>query len=126
MGYFYIACTIIFTVYGQLILKWRIVQYGALPELFSDKIVFLFKLLFDPFIFSGFISAFVASLFWMAAMTKFEVSYAYPIILAGLLLLTTLLGIILLGESIQIDKFAGILLILLGVFIMYSNSTNIS
>jgi len=91
-----------------------------LPELFSDKIVFLFKLLFDPFIFSGFVSAFVASFFWMAAMTKFEVSYAYPIIVSGLLLLTTLLGIVLLDELIQLRKVAAILLILLGVFVMYS------
>ncbi|RKZ46509.1 MAG: hypothetical protein DRR08_33270 [Candidatus Parabeggiatoa sp. nov. 2] len=126
MGYIYIFGTIFFTVYGQLILKWRIVQYGALPELFSDKIAFLFKLLFDPFIFSGFVSAFIASLFWMAAMTKFEVSYAYPIILSGLLLLTTLLGIVLLDESIQSGKVVGILLILLGVFVIYSNSPNIS
>jgi len=126
MGYIYIFGTIFFTVYGQLILKWRIVQYGALPELFSDKIAFLFKLLFDPFIFSGFVSAFIASLFWMAAMTKFEVSYAYPIILSGLLLLTTLLGIVLLDESIQSGKVVGILLILLGVFVIYLNSPNIS
>ena len=126
MGYFYIFGTICFTVYGQIILKWRIVQYGALPELFSDKIFFLFKVLFDPFILSGFVSAFVASFFWMAAMTKFEVSYAYPIIVSGLLLLTTLLGIVLLGESIQSGKVIGILLILLGVFVMFSNSPNIS
>lgn len=38
MGYIYIFGTIFFTVYGQLILKWRIVQYGALPETLADKI----------------------------------------------------------------------------------------
>jgi len=53
-------------------------------------------------------------------MTKFEVSYAYPIIVSGLLLLTTLLGIVLLDELIQLRKVAAILLILLGVFVMYS------
>lgn len=125
MGYFYIFGTVFFTVYGQLILKWRIVQYGILPELFSDKIIFLFRLLFDPFIFSGFFSAFVASFFWMAAMTKFEVSYAYPIILSGLLLLTSSLGIFLLNESITYSKMAGILFILTGVLIMYLNTSNI-
>ena len=78
MGFFYIFGTIFFTVYGQLILKWRISGFGQLPEATMDKVVFLLKLLFDPFIFSGFASAFIASLFWMAAMTKFDVSYAYP------------------------------------------------
>ena len=28
MGYLYIAGTVLFTVYGQLVLKWRIVNYG--------------------------------------------------------------------------------------------------
>jgi len=125
-GYLYILGTVSFTVYGQLIIKWRINYYGALPELFSEKIIFLIKLLLDPLIFSGFVSAFLASLFWMAAMTKFEVSYAYPIIVSGLLLFTTFLGIILLGESIHFRKIIGILLILLGIFIMYSSNLKTS
>jgi len=118
MNYLYILGTVSFTVYGQLIIKWRITHYGALPELFSEKIIFLIKLLFDPFILSGFVSAFIASLFWMAAMTKFEVSYAYPIVVSGLLLLTVFFSIILLDESIHFRKIIGILLILLGIFIV--------
>lgn len=125
MGYFYIFGTVCFTVYGQLILKWRIAEYGSLPEGFSEKIVFFSKVFIDPFILSSFASAFIASIFWMAAMTKFEVSYAYPIILSGLLLLTSLLGIYLLDESIHLRKIMGILLILFGVFIMHSGNSSI-
>lgn len=33
---------------------------------------------FSPIVFSGFVSAFMAFLFWMAAMTKFEITVAYP------------------------------------------------
>lgn len=36
------------------------------------------KFLFDPFVFSGFVSAFIASIFWLIAMTKFELTLAYP------------------------------------------------
>lgn len=125
MGYFYIFGTIFFTVYGQLIIKWRIVQYGALPEVFSDKIVFLFKLLFDPFIFSSLASGFVASFFWMAAMTKFNLSYAYPFITAGLTVLTVTASIIILKENLDVGKIIGILLILLGVIVLGINSKNI-
>lgn len=114
-----------FTVYGQLILKWRIVSYSSLPDGFYSKLTYLLSLLLDPYILSGFFSAFIASLFWMAAMTKFEVSYAYPIVLSGLLLLTSLLGIFLLGESIYPGKLAGIFLILLGVFVMYSGGASL-
>ena len=118
MGYFYILGTIVCTVYGQLILKWRIGKYGELPDAFLDKLVFLFKLLFDPFIFSGFAVAMLASFFWMAAMTKFDVSYAYPFITAGLTLLTVVLAILLLGESFTLPKMLGVLFIVIGVSIM--------
>jgi len=47
MGNFYIFGTIFFTVYGQLVLKWRINGAGALPENLSEKLYILFKLLFD-------------------------------------------------------------------------------
>lgn len=116
MGYFYIFWTILFTVYGQLILKWRIVNYGAMPEEFSSKLVFLFKLLFDPYIFSGFVSAFLASFFWMAAMTKFDLSHAYPIIVGGLALVTSAFAIIFLKEALTMYKILGICFIILGVY----------
>jgi multidrug transporter EmrE-like cation transporter len=116
MGYLYLFGTILFTIYGQLILKWRIVKYGALPEQFSEKIIFLFKLLLDPYIFSGFSAAFLASFFWMAAMTKFELSHAYPIIVGGLALLTSLFAIVFLKEPVTAYKIIGIILIIVGVY----------
>ena len=116
MGYLYIFGTIIFTVYGQLILKWRIVQYGALPELFSDKIAFLFKVLFDPFILSGFVSAFIASFFWMAAMTKFELSFAYPFMSLNFVAVLLLSGW-LLSEPITIQRVIGVSLIVVGTIV---------
>jgi hypothetical protein len=51
VDYLYIAATIGFTVYGQLILKWRIRDFGALPAEPLDKLKFLVYLLFDPAIF---------------------------------------------------------------------------
>jgi hypothetical protein len=79
-GYIFIAGTLIFTVYGQLILKWRLKSLSfVLPEGSVNKLVSLIKIIFDPYIFSGFAAAFLASFFWMATMTKFEITKAYPI-----------------------------------------------
>lgn len=116
MGYVYIFGTIFFTVYGQLIIKWRIGNYGSLPEETIEKFVFLLKLFLDPFIFSGFISAFLASMCWMAAMTKFELSYAYPFM--GLtFILVSVFGILFMGESFNLYKVLGLLLIVSGIII---------
>lgn len=116
MGYIYIMGTVLFTVYGQLILKWRIERYGCLPTPFFEKLIFLLKLLFDPFIFSGFFAAFIASLFWMAAMTKFELSYAYPFQSASFVLVF-ILSIFLFHENFSYYKLAGLLLIVSGIIV---------
>lgn len=116
LDYTYIALTIGFTVYGQLILKWRIRGFGPLPADTIDKLKFLVSLLFDPAIFSGFAAAFLASLAWMAAMTRFELSHAYPFMslnFAAVLLLSGWL----LNEPITLQKLSGISLIVLGTIV---------
>lgn len=116
-NYLYIFGTLIFTVYGQIILKWRLSSLKViLPEGFIQKLVVLIKLIFDPFLFSGFVSAFIASLFWMVAMTKFEISTAYPFMsLAPALVF--IIGVLFLGEIFTIGKVIGLALIMLGIII---------
>jgi uncharacterized membrane protein len=114
--YLYILATIGLTVYGQLILKWRIAQLGSLPLEFLDKIKFLFGLLFDPAIFSGFAAAFLASLAWMAAMTKFELSHAYPFMSLNFVVVLLLSGWVL-SEPINFQKTVGVALIILGTVV---------
>ncbi|HET7628498.1 MAG TPA: EamA family transporter [Bacillales bacterium] len=116
MGYLYIFGTICFTVYGQIILKWRIRTYGSLPQDFGQKLMFLLRLLLDPLILSGFVSAFVASLFWMAAMTKFNISYAYPFMSLSFVLVF-LLSVVLFREPVTAYKLIGLGLIVLGIFV---------
>jgi len=116
MGYFYIAGCLLFTVYGQIILKWRSSKFGELPSEFIDKLYFLIKLVFDPFVFSGFIAAFIASLFWLAAMTKFDISFAYPFMSLAFVLVF-LLSVILFGETASWQKIVGLILIVSGVII---------
>ncbi len=117
MGYFYIFGTIFFTVYGQIVLKWRINDFGSLPEGgIADKVLFLFKILFDPWVFSGFAAAFVASFFWMAAMTKFEISYAYPF-MSSAFVLVFLLSVWLFNEAVTWQKIVGLILIVAGIIV---------
>ena len=117
MGYFYIFATIFFTVYGQIVLKWRINSFGALPDSsMMDKVLFLFKVLLDPWVFSGFAAAFVASFFWMAAMTKFDISYAYPF-MSSAFVLVFLLSVLLFHEPITWQKVVGLLLIVAGIIV---------
>lgn len=114
--YFYILATIGFTVYGQLILKWRIKQFGSLPVGLQDKLRFLLGLILDPVIFSGFAAAFLASLAWMAAMTKFDLSHAYPFMSLNFVVVLLLSGWVL-SEPITMQKILGVGLIVLGTVV---------
>lgn len=114
--YLYIFATIALTVYGQMALKWRIANFGPLPEAIFDKAKFLFLLLFDPVIFSGFFAAFLASFAWMAAMTKFDLSHAYPFMSLNFVVVLILSGW-LLSEPMTFQKVLGISLIVLGTII---------
>ena len=118
MRYLYVFATLFFTVYGQMILKWRIQKIGfTLPDSgIFDKLIALFRLVIDPFILSGFLSAFIASLCWMVAMTKFQITEAYPFMsLAPAIVF--ILGIWLLGETFTIGKVIGLVLIILGLIV---------
>ncbi|WP_223854743.1 EamA family transporter [Bacteroides sp. GM023] len=119
MGYLYILLTILFTVYGQVILKWRISNLNwslTTTEGVGQMIVSYVKFLFDPLIFSGFVSAFIASIFWMLAMTKFELTYAYPFMSLSPALVFVI-GILVLGETFTIGKILGLLLIMIGILV---------
>ena len=114
--YIYIFATILLTVYGQLVLKWRIGNFGPLPVDTLDKLKFLISLLFDPVIFSAFAAAFLASLAWMAAMTKFDLSHAYPFMSLNFVVVLLLSGW-LLSESMNLQKALGVGLIVLGTVV---------
>lgn len=115
--YLLILGCLVFTVYGQMVLKWRMDQLGALPEGGTWVVLrHLVGLILDPVILSSFVAAFFASLAWMAAMTKFELSYAYPFTSLNFVAVL-LLSVWLLGESMTLSKALGIGLIVLGTVI---------
>jgi uncharacterized membrane protein len=116
LKYLYIIGTVLFTVYGQLVLKWRIGNYGALPAPLAKKIIFLLRLFADGYILSGFMAAFLASLFWMAAMTKFELSHAYPFMSLNFAVVLLLSGWFL-SEPMTLQRILGVGLIVLGTVV---------
>lgn len=114
--YLYIAATVLFTVYGQLILKARVGKFGAFPIDAYERLKYLLMLFSDPYILSGFFAAFLASLSWMVAMTKFQISHAYPFTSLNFVLVLLLSGLIL-REPITLLKISGVVMIVVGTAI---------
>jgi drug/metabolite transporter (DMT)-like permease len=115
-GFAYILGTVLFTAYGQIVLKWRVTKAGALPAAFSQKIFFLLSMIWDPWVLSGLVAGFFAFLCWMAALTEFELSYAYPFMSLSFLLVLVL-SAILFQEPLTVSKVVGVGLIVAGIII---------
>ena len=119
MPYFYLAATIILSVYSQIMIKWRISRHFGdihMPEEWVERFLLLFRIIFDPFIFSGLVATFASGLFWMATMTKLDISFAYPFTSLGFVLVL-LCSWLLLGETMNAYKITGVICIMLGIVI---------
>ncbi len=114
MNHIYILMTILLTVYGQLIIKWQVSLAGAMPIETTEKIWFIIRLLLNPWIITGFASAFLAAISWMGAMSKFPISYAYPFMSLAFVLVLILSNIFF-KEPITMGKSIGMGFIVLGI-----------
>ena len=118
LNHFYILLSISFGVASQLIIKWKMGQFSFSDyDTMADKFIFAFSMLLNPYIIISLILTLLAGVTWMIAMTKFEISYAYPFTLLGLVFVT-IFSVLFFGESINWQKVVGIVFVLFGIFII--------
>lgn len=115
--HFYIAGTVIFTVFSQLVMRWQVSQAGALPIDLAGKMQFVAQLFFNPWIVASILATLFAGISWMLAMSRFEISYAYPWIGLNFVLMM-LFGALLFGEPINLEKFLGTAFVIAGVVLI--------
>ena len=109
--------TIVFTMYSQLIIKWQVNNAGELPLDSFGKLKFLLILLLNPWVISAIISTFCAGVSWMLAMSKFDLSYAYPF-LSLVYAFMMVASVVFLNESLTLNKMIGVFFIMIGIVII--------
>lgn len=117
----YILGCVLFTVYGQLIIKWRVSGFAQLPESLKDKLAHVGTALIDPYIITGLAAAFIAVGFWILALSKkIPLSYAYPFTSMSFVFVL-LASALIFGEHLTWQKLAGVGLIISGIAISASS-----
>ena len=112
-----VLCTVLLTTYGQLVLKWQ-VNAPPPPWLeFASRLPGLAQLLLRPWVLSAFVAAFAASLCWMLALSRLELSQAYPFMALNFLLVCTL-AVPLFGEVLNTAKLVGLGLVVIGLVVL--------
>jgi len=118
----YIFLSIGFAVASQLIIKWKMSAFdlSSYPGLF-EKFAFAFSMLFNPWIMLSIFLTLLSGLSWMIAMTKFDISYAYPYTALGFVLIL-IFSALLFHEPLNGAKILGVLLIVSGIFVVAKGS----
>ena len=118
LNHLYLLLAIFFGVVSQLIIKWQMSAFSFNDyETWQDKFALAFSMFLNPYIIISLTLTLLSGVTWMIAMTKFEISYAYPFTLLGLVLVTTF-SVIFFGESVNTYKISGILIIILGIILI--------
>ena len=113
----YIFLAIAFGVVSQLIIKWKMSAYSFQDyNTMYDKFVFAFSMLLNPYIIISLLLTLMSGVTWMIAMTKFDISYAYPFTTLGFVFVFVF-SVILFDEPVNLHKIIGLVFIISGLII---------
>lgn len=103
------------TVFGQLLLKVGIKQIGTVDvgELPSR----LPTLMVNPYIVTGLIIYAISALLWLSALSRLDLSYAYPFISLGVVMVF-FISFFLLEENLPPHRILGAAVVVLGLLLM--------
>ena len=117
MVYLYIVIMLISVAIGQIILKLGLSKNGEMPSQLFEGIIFILKALLNPLVILSLLLAFIGALAWIAAVSKVQLSFAYPFTSLGYVLVLILSSLIL-KEQIPTMRWIGIIIIGIGVFVV--------
>jgi drug/metabolite transporter (DMT)-like permease len=110
------------TVTGELLLKNGMNRHGELNVSLDTLVPTAVKLFTNPFLLGGFVFVFSGALFWLAVLSRWPLSLAYP-----LLSISYILGIgasvLLLKEKVSWVQLLGVLVIIVGVYLVSREAT---
>jgi multidrug transporter EmrE-like cation transporter len=108
---------VVLNAVAQLLLKAGTNALGALNFSRTEIFPTVLRIAMEPYIFGGLVCYVFSFVVWIAALSRVDVSIAYPMLSIGYLI-NAVAAWYLLGEMISPQKITGLATIMLGVFIL--------
>ena len=116
----YILISVLISSVGQLLLKKGMNNTGSITLSLNQFLSIIWKMVINPYIFFGLVIYLVGTVFWLAALSRVDLSYAYPF--ASLSYVIMLIASwILFDEKITLSRLIGTAVIGIGVMLIYRN-----
>ena len=114
--YLLLGINIILGVAGQFLIKFGVNRLGDLSA--TGLRGFLTGAFISPFIIAGLGLYAFSAVLWVILLSKLDLSVAYPALSLGYVLIL-LVSILFLGEQVSLVRFAGVFLIMVGIFFLF-------
>jgi len=100
---------------GQFLFRVGMLQYGkvSVTNIWGQ----MWSVLTTPAILAGFLCFGVSSILWLVIISQWELSYAYPLVALGYVLVI-IYGNLFLNEQLNLAKISAMILILAGITIL--------
>jgi len=115
-NHFYIFGSIAFMIYSQCIIKWRLDLSSNIPDDLAGKSLFMLHFLLTPWVLSAVFATFMSGALWIFALTRFELSYAYPW-MSLIFILMLFMSVIFFNEVLSVGKILGTVFVVIGLIL---------
>ncbi len=105
-------------VIGQLFLKKGTLVQDNIPIELDNLLNMLYNYITNVYIVSWIFFAGISAFLWIIVVSKFELSFAYPVVMSSSFVLVVLFSSLLFGENISISRWAGIAVLCSGIFLV--------
>ncbi len=119
MGFLHLLiASVTLNVTANILLKKGVMSFGGISASKAELLTSLTKAAFNPFIIGGLVLYGLSFVIWLRVLSFNDLSRTYPIFASVVFLMTTLGSIKFLNEDVSIMRFAGIAVMLVGIFIV--------
>jgi drug/metabolite transporter (DMT)-like permease len=115
MNYLIMATSIGLAIAGQLLMKRGMMAFGTFPV--SQMLVNIIPMFLNPWVFIGFVCFGLSSIFWLVVLSRMELSLVYPMVSVAYVIVA-LFSWYFFKENLTLIRWAGILVIILGVILI--------
>ena len=110
---------VVLNSFGALIIKYKInaigeVQLGSLKSIVN----YFIELLKSPLIICGILSIFISAFVWMTALSRLQISLAYPVAVGLNFFIVVTVALVFLKEQLSVEKVIGIVLIFVSIYLL--------
>lgn len=114
-NYILLTASISLAITGQLLMKFGMKAFGKFP--ITELLTKVIPMFMNPYVFLGLCAFFISSIFWLAVLSRLDLSLVYPMVSIGYVVVA-LFSWAFFGETVSMLRFAGIMVICLGVILI--------